>query len=147
MGLVQNARNKIREEVEGYKIRRKMERDPEILKALIKDKQETQKRELDYAKDRKTLQDLKNSTGTRGAIRSALGSVKTHLANVKARNEKGEKFKLKDPSQSSNVVGGMSGVGMHSGIKGNSAIMSVGNGKSFVTHGSSGKKKGKGVFG
>ena len=107
MGMISNIKKNIKQEIMAYKYNRQLENDPAVVHSrLTAERKEiklqterlTLQRQMDQ--DKQELRDLKNSTGFRGKLRSGLGSIRSHLDNVKARNQGSNKMKLKDPSKS-----------------------------------------------
>ena len=85
--------------------------DPEYIKAETYKLQQKVKLE----QSRKELQELKNSTGIRGSLRSGLKAVTGHLQDVKVRNKKANPTVRKGVARVSQSGNGMNGPGMHQG--------------------------------
>jgi hypothetical protein len=152
MSFIRQAKDKIKDEYESYKVRRAIGKDPAYLKAEINRMKEIKKGE----NLQRELKELKNTTGTRGKIVSGLQGVRTYLNDVKVRNNKangvvksGVRNSLREQTnsgiQQSNL--GMSGLGMHNNnLKGAGlSNQRFGTGSSLVT-GTVGTGQG-GVFG
>lgn len=96
MGLISTLKNKAKAEIQAMKSDREFRNDPAVVhQRLLNEKQNVReeiarvKERQSFEQDKKELQELKNSTGLRGKIRSGLSAIRNHLDSVKARNDHG----------------------------------------------------------
>lgn len=106
MGFATKLKENIKKEINAFKYNRELENDPDVVRNRLdaeKKQLRIQKEQLltkqQLEQDKRELQMLKNQTGVRGKISAGLGSVRSYLDNVKAKNNSAEKFKLKNPKQ------------------------------------------------
>lgn len=121
MRIINKIKNNIRNEIRNIKEQRKLNRDPDVLKYRLEQERMRLRAEKDILlkkiqleKDKRELQQLKNSTGIKGSIRNALSNVKKHLDDVKKRNNDSVKNKVVNGSRNRTSV---------FDIKGKSSIM------------------------
>jgi hypothetical protein len=162
MGFLSNTKQRISKEIADIKYNRQLENDPAVVRSRLDVERANVRKERDnllskrqLEQDKKELQQLRNSTGIRGKISSGLSAVRSHLDNVRSRNEgsKGRKIRAINPLKqglSDERIGPARNNGAFD-IKGSGSQITSGpnpkgmNDKSSSIVGS--KKKSKGVFG